>query len=119
MTVMGEATIFAQNAVKLSKIVMGGALSNHARVLAMKAPSDSMDAWAVTEGSENGMIETPRTDLREALIHFRVTRIQTKSMKADLDEMEQVEGGMSLHGSRTTTIIYQYLETERAMGTNL
>ena len=115
----GEATICVQSEEKATKIVMGGALSSHAKALALRVLNDSMGAWVVTEGSGIGMIETRKRGPQEALIRSLEIRMGIKSKKGVLDGMGPAEGGMSLHGSKTATILYQYREIERAMGTNL
>jgi hypothetical protein len=114
----GEATIGVQSEEKATKIVMDGALSSHAKALALRVLNDSMGAWVVTEGSGIGMIETRKRGLQEASIPSLGTRMEIKSTKAVLDGMGPVEGGMSLHGSKTVTILCQCQEIERAMGTN-
>ena len=116
---MGEATVCVQSAGKATRIVMDGALSSHAKVLVLRELSDLMGVWVVTEGSGIGMIETRKRGLQEALIRSLEIRMEIKSKKGVLDGMGPAEGGMSLHGSKTATILYQYREIERAMGTNL
>jgi hypothetical protein len=116
---MGEATICVQSVEKATKIVMDGALLSRAKALVMRALSDSMGAWVVTGGSGIVMIETRKKGLQEDSIRFRGIRMEIKSKKGDQDGMGPAEGEMSLHGSKTATILPQFREIERAMETNL
>jgi hypothetical protein len=116
---MGEAITCVRSAEKAIRIVMDGALSSHAKALALRALNDLMVAWVVTEGSGIEMIEMRKKGPQEALIHFRGTRMENKSKKGDQDVMGPAEGGMSLHGSKIATTIFQFREIERAMEINL
>jgi hypothetical protein len=90
----------------------------------MRVPRDSMGAWAVTDTGKIGDsgIETigkSRTDLQEALKHFRVIGMRTKNKMGQLAGTEQEEQGMSLLGLRIEMICSRHLEIGRVMVTNL
>jgi len=116
---MAVATICARSVEKGIRTAMDGVLSSHAKVLALRAPNDSMGAWVETGGIGIGMIETRKKGLQEDLIRSLGTRREINSKKGVLDGMGLVEGGMSLHGSKTAMIPHRSLEIERATVTNL
>jgi hypothetical protein len=98
-------TTSVRSAVKETRIVMAGVLSNHAKVLVLKVPNDSTDAWGVIGTRTTGDSEIAKTEITkrgqvEASIRSPEKRTEIKNRKQVPGEMAQAEVEMSLHGSK-------------------